>query len=87
MSYVLATFTLWLTLQVAGVWLSLPGWAWWLASATAGVAIKLALDGWSNCWLGVGLGGAAVFLNLLSDLILVATDVSKLAAFRNSRGR
>lgn len=87
MSYVLAALTIWIAMQVAGVWLTLPGWVWWLAASAAGVGAKLALDGWDDCWLGIGLGGAAVFLGAVSDLILVATDVSKLAAFRNSRGR
>jgi hypothetical protein len=87
MDLVLATFTLWLAMQVAGVWLSLPGWAWWLLAAIAGFGLKLALDGWSRSWLGLGLGGAAVFLTALSDLILVATDSVKVAVLRNSRGR
>jgi hypothetical protein len=53
----------------------------------SGVGIKLALDGWSDCWLGVGVGGAAVFLMAISDLLLVATDSLKVSVLRNSRGR
>lgn len=87
MSYVLATFTLWIALQFAGVWLSLPGWAWWLAACAGGLGLKLALDGTTEWYLGIGLGSAAVFLNLLSDLALVATDSAKVAVLRNSRGR
>jgi hypothetical protein len=74
-------------MQVAGVWLSLPGWAWWLCAAIAGFGLKLALDGWSESWLGLGLGGAAVFLMAISDLILVATDCCKVTVLRNPRGR
>jgi hypothetical protein len=49
--------------------------------------MKLLLDGWSESWLGVGLGGMALFLGMTSDLILLSTDALKSAVLRNSRGR
>jgi hypothetical protein len=87
MSYVFAIFTLWITLQLGENWLSLPRWVWWLSVCGAGVGMKLLLDGWSESWLGVGLGGMALFLGMTSDLILLSTDALKSAVLRNSRGR
>jgi len=86
-SYVLATFALWIALQLGHNWLSLPQWAWWLLACGGGIGMKLALDGWTNSWLGVGLGGTAIFLGTISDLILLATDWLKVSVLRSPRGR
>lgn len=87
MSYLLAVLTIWLLWQFADHWLVFSRWVWLLAAAVLGVGAKLALDGWDRWYLGMGLGGAAVVLYALTDLILVVTDLAKVAVLRNPRSR
>lgn len=81
---VLGVFAVWLALTLADIWIVAPRWTWYLSAAVAGVAWESAED-LSRWWWGIGVGGAATFLGLLADLVLVATDQAKVAVLRNSR--
>lgn len=85
-SYLLAVLAIWLIWQIADHWLAFPKWVWYCVAAALGVGAKLLLDGWDQWYLGIGLGGAVVLLFALSDLILVTTDLAKVAVLR-PRGR
>ena len=87
MSYLLAVFAIWTMWQVADYWVVFPPWVWPAVTAVLGVGAKVLLDGWHDWYLGIGLGGLVLFVNLLANLILLATDGLKSAVLRNSRGR
>jgi hypothetical protein len=83
----LGIFALWLAWQVADVFVEFSQpWVWWVILAVAGVGYQCAFLNLSFWWMGLGVGGAAVFLGLLTDLMLVASDAAKVHVLRNSRG-
>lgn len=84
-SYILAVFAMWLMWTLAEVWVLFPKWVWYLAMAGLGVGAQLLIEA-DEWYLGIGLGGATVFLYSLADLVLLATDWVKVGVLRN-RGR
>jgi len=69
----LGIFAVWLAILLAESWLEMPGWAWRATAAVLGVA-WICLYDWHHWWQGVGIGGGAVALGLVMDLLLVLTD-------------
>jgi len=83
----LGIFALWLAWQVADAFVEFSqSWVWWVILGVAGVSYQCAFINPSWWWMGLGIGGAAVFLGLLTDLMLVAGDACKVHVLRNSRG-
>lgn len=78
-------FSLWLVVMLAQTWVVMPRWAWYLATAVAGIGWELLADHASQWWLGVGIAGAATALSLVTDLLLVLTDWVKLQVLRRTR--
>lgn len=85
MDQLLAVFALWLVWTIAEVWLLFPKWVWYVSMAALGVGAQLLIES-EEWYLGIGLGGAAVFVYALADLVLLATDACKVGVLRN-RGR
>jgi hypothetical protein len=81
---VLGVFAVWLSVTLATFWVITPRWAWYLIAALLGCGWELLVDP-STWWLGVGVGGGAMFLMALTDLIMVATDSAKVTVLRQSR--
>ena len=73
MDQLLAVFAVWSLLTVLGIVVTTPTWFPYALGAAAGVGLELALDK-SSWYLGIGVGGAAGFLVLLSDVLLVTAD-------------
>ena len=77
-------------LAVWGVWtlaehfLEASRWIWQTLAIVAGIGWELVLDA-SDWWLGIGIGGGAYLLYLLSDLVALATDAMKVHVLRNTR--
>lgn len=82
----LGVFALWLAWQIAQVFLTADAWLWFAILAVAGVSYQCVFLNPSYWWLGLGVGGAAAFLGLLTDLMLLAGDAAKVHVLRNSRG-
>jgi len=83
---VLVVFGIWLVWTVTEVWVTAPRWAWLGGAAALGIAAQLVLDT-GRWWLGIGYGGAAAFLALAADLLLVVTDLCKVRVLRDNPRR
>jgi hypothetical protein len=70
---ILGTFTVWAVLLVAEEWIVAPRWAWRASAGLLGVG-WICLYAPSHWWHGLGVGGAAVALALVTDLVLVLAD-------------
>lgn len=82
----LGVLAVWILWTIAVHFLEAPDWLWRTIAIAAGVAWECALNP-SWWWLGVGVGGGAAILMLLSDLVLVATDSARVHVLRNTRGK
>jgi hypothetical protein len=80
----LGVFGVWLVWTMAELWLEVPLWAWRAALIVLGIGVQLLIDP-SDWWLGVGIGGLALFVGLVADLILVLTDWVRLLVLRRTR--
>jgi hypothetical protein len=80
----LGVFAVWLALTAGAIFFTAPRWAWYLTAVILGCGWELLEDS-SSWWLGLGVGGAAVFLTFLVDLMMVATDSAKVTVLRQSR--
>ena len=85
MTHLLGIFAVWILWTLALVWLTAPQWAWYLIAIGLGLGFELLVEP-STWYLGVGIGGGAAFVMLLTDLMLVTTDSARVAVLR-SRGR
>jgi hypothetical protein len=81
----LGVFAIWLLWQIAQVFWTADSWLWWAILIVAGVSYQCAFRNPSFWWMGVGIGGAAAFLGLLTDLIIVASDAARVHVLRSSR--
>jgi hypothetical protein len=86
MEHLLGIFSVWVVLALAYHWLTAPEWSWHLFAIALGCGWELLVEP-STWWLGIGVGGGAVVLRILTDLFTVLTDNAKLAVLRHSRGR
>ena len=73
MNVALAIFAVWILWTVLGMLFSTPEWFPWALGIVLGIGLQLLLD-IDRWYLGVGIGGAAGFLVLVSDLLLVTAD-------------
>jgi len=73
MNVALAIFAVWILWTVLGMFFSTPEWFPWALGIVLGIGLQLLLD-IDRWYLGVGIGGAAGFLVLVSDLLLVTAD-------------
>lgn len=80
----LGVFAVWIVWTVADHFLEAPQWIWYACAVAGGIVWEVALNP-SWWWLGVGVGGAAAFVYLLADLILLATDAAKVSVLRKTR--
>ena len=69
----LAVFAVWILWTVLGMTLQTPEWFPYAFGVVLGVGMQLLIDP-SEWYLGVGIGGAAGFLVLVSDVLLVTAD-------------
>lgn len=73
MEHVLAIFAVWLLWNLLILLLSTPEWFPPLVGIALGIGFECLIDP-SFWWLGVGIAGAAGFVVLVGDLLLVTTD-------------
>lgn len=78
---ILAVWLVWLAVEQM---FEMPKIAWYGMAAALGCGWQLLVD-WDKWWLGLGVGGGATLLFLLTDLILVATDAAKVTVLRKTR--
>ena len=78
---VLAVWIVWTSLEQA---IEMPRIAWYGLAVVLGCGWELLVEP-REWWLGIGIGGAAAVLFLLTDLILVATDAAKVSVLRKTR--
>jgi hypothetical protein len=76
---------IWIVWQIAKYFLTAEEWIWWTLCMVAGVAWVVAFINPSWWWQGLGVGGAAVFLGLVADFLLLVGDAAKVHVLRNSR--
>jgi hypothetical protein len=81
----LGIFAVWLAWQVAQHFLTADNWLWWTLLVVAGVSYQCIFMNPSYWWMGLGIGGAAAFLGLVADLMLLAGDACKVHVLRSSR--
>ena len=70
----LAVLAVWAIVMTAEEWLVLPRWVWNGLTIGLGVGAQLLIDR-SDVWIGIGIGGAAILLARLADLLLVLTGL------------
>jgi hypothetical protein len=73
MEHVLAVFAVWILWTTLGMVVTTPAWFTYALGITLGITFQLLLDR-STWYLGIGIGGAAGFLVLVSDVLLVTAD-------------
>jgi hypothetical protein len=82
----LGILAVWIAWQVLDVFLVFAApWVWWLVCIALGVGYAVAFIDLDNWWWGLGIGGGAVFIGLVADLMLLAGDACKVHVLRNSR--
>lgn len=86
MEHLLGIFAVWVVAQVVYTWVEVPRWAWYVFMALLGCGWEL-LENPSTWWLGIGVGGGAAVLTVITDLLVVLTDSGRLSVLRHPRGR
>ena len=81
--YVLGVLSIWLAWSCLERVIEGPKWAWLITAALLGIGWQLLID-WSRWWFGIGLGGGAGVLVLITDLLLVVTDLARVQVLRRS---
>lgn len=80
----LGIFAVWILWTLATHVITAPQWGWYLGAMAAGIAWELLVNP-STWWFGLGVGGGAAFLVMLTDLMLVVTDWAKVTVLRHRR--
>ena len=70
---VLAVFAVWILWTILGMVFSTPEWFPYAFGIVLGIGFQLLLD-MDRWYLGIGIGGAAGFLVLVSNVLLVTAD-------------
>lgn len=73
MSHVLSVFAVWILWTILGIVLTTPAWFPYALGIALGLGFQVLLDA-DRWYLGIGIGGAAGFLVLISDVLLVTAD-------------
>jgi hypothetical protein len=84
MEYVVVVLAVWGVWETAQALLEGPEWAWRLLPFVLGVGGQALIDH-DHLWYGLGLGGAAMVLMLVTNLLLVTTDWIRFAALRQQK--
>ena len=71
MSYALAIFAVWILLTLLGMTFTTPAWFPHILGIACGLILGALLD--QDRWY-LGIGGAAAFVTLLADVLLVTAD-------------
>lgn len=79
-------FGVWALWSLATLFWAASPWVWGIVPLALGVAGQCLID-YHHWWLGLGLGGAALFLMRLADLLLVTTDWIRVLVLRAQRTR
>ena len=79
-------FGVWALWSLATLFWEAPPWVWYAVPLALGVAGQALID-YHDWWLGLGLGGAVIFLMRLADLLLVTTDWIRVHVLRAQRTR
>lgn len=82
---VLGILAVWFCWQVLEHWLFADRWVWCLIVGVLGVGWQC-LEDWDLWWHGLGIGGGALLLALVADLLLLVTDWVKVQVLRKGRG-
>lgn len=83
MAYLMVIFSVWLTWNVLLTFFGTPEWFPYLAAVLLGIGGQCLIDV-GNWWYGFGLAGAASFLLLIGDVLLVTTDALKTGVLRRT---
>ena len=81
---VLGMLAIWIVWSIATHFLIVPTWAWYGGALVAGIGWELLVEP-STWYFGIGVGGGAAVLMLLTDLVLVVTDSTRVTLLRNRR--
>jgi hypothetical protein len=79
----LGIFAIWLAWTIAQVFIETREWVWWGLLLGTGVAYQVVFLDPSYWWLGLGIGGAAAFLGLVADVLLLVGDLARVHVLRN----
>lgn len=85
MEYLLAVLTVWAVWNLASTFYEASEAVWLAVTLVLGIGAQILID-LDHWWWGVGIGGAAVLVMRLSDLLLVTADWIRFAALRQQRG-
>ena len=80
--HLLLVFAVWGVWTLVAYFLTFPEWVWLAGAIALGVVGQVLLDA-DEWFLGIGIGGAALLLMQLSNLLLVVTDWVRVAVLRN----
>jgi len=69
----LAVFAVWILWTILGMLVTTPEWFPYVFGIALGICLQLLID-IDRWYLGIGIGGAAGFLVLVSDVLLVTAD-------------
>ena len=69
----LAVFAVWILWTILGMVITTPEWFPYALGIVLGIGFQLLIEP-SDWYLGIGIGGAAGFLVLVSDVLLVTAD-------------
>jgi hypothetical protein len=86
MAYLMVILGLWLIWNMVLLLFTTPEWFPYLLSLILGIGGACLIDP-TTWWYGVGLAGAASFLLLVGDLLLVTTDAVRAGVLRHSPRR
>ena len=73
MEHLLAALAVWILWTILGMVFTTPEWFPYALGIALGLGFQLLIDP-GDWYLGVGIGGAAGFLVLISDVLLVTAD-------------
>ena len=83
---VIVVFGVWALWSLIALFWEASPWVWITVPLVLGVVGQVLID-YDRWWLGVGLGGAAMFLMRLADLLLVTGDLARVHVLRAQRTR
>ena len=82
--HALVVFAIWGLWSMAATQFTADEWLWDASALILGLGGQLLID-WDEWWLGPGMGGAAIFLMKIADLLLVTTDAVKQYVLKGGR--
>ena len=73
MAYLFAVLGVWAVWNALATYVEGPGWFWTVLPLVLGIGGQALIDA-STWWWGLGIGGAAILVMRLNDLLLVTAD-------------